>query len=1046
MPLQDTRGLYESLVQVLDTYEPWEVVYRSPQGAWIGPPRTLQERIANELWHRLYQAHLDARGPEQILQLLTLLSAQPQNWEKTHRLYEHLVGGSDSFAPVQAIVEVCVRLLELAVLERLATRYVPPWDVRGQQACAAFRQRHREALDALLTACAQAPANGWLASISKRLASEEFPLTAEVVRVLVHEEESRQRLADLLAPAAPSAARPQEPWTFFGEQLGPSIGMGLGPPQSLLRPCLELLELARIPLSSGLQFEAVNIISRLRDSRCAGALRRLLARTPPGLTNLRCAALFALGNLRDPQACQLYMDILRGPECVTVQHKGTGESYEQPLHREKTEAIWALGKLGTEASPALPLLSSFAEYAERELRVALAWSLGQIGSAQKEKQGGIDAEVVIALLRLLASREPHVVEETALALRSLELPDFLHTLYLHDFAAMPILALKPCSTGLYELSETLFHLMALKQPVVMAVTGDSGTGKTYFCQAIAQGFAHLRANDILYLMRDKPANRIFNRILGLAWLRTHVDPQYYQDDSIAPEEDDPERYFDEFMAQHAGKKLIILDGWRDQAYFHRVIERFYERGFLDVIVSFRTTYSTRRLNLEEREANLESVSSHLCLVEDPPIEGTRFYREGEVLIYNLDNSIPSRLTMPEIRQVFAARKVRAWGEQIGIGPFIERRSPLRRESFKARVHTEHVEIVPKPWQGTPPDTFSPEESTFVRLLNPDVATEPYLLETLDTRDLEITRIAFYTHGQVAFGAADGRVGIMVGFNDRLFVHRAHRSKVEALGLLGAQLCSVDQEGHVHLSNFEKSIHRQLPNCESPAWLVAALPPRRLVTGHRDGRLAVWDLDAALTAELPGFGARLLAVAADRRGRVYAASDDGSVRVWDLVRGELRTLGNLPGVPQQIAPYPDGRLAVALLCEPTKEDTEIATALVDHDSGDGELLRVGKGKAACLTTYPDGRLFIGTLPVGHEGTLVVVDPRPGFSSVTWISGHAAGTTCCLTMGPRIITCGQESDGERSVKIWGTASYVQQERTRQEFLSPGRPRPAYYRTLF
>ncbi|MCR4438785.1 MAG: HEAT repeat domain-containing protein [bacterium] len=1031
---------------MLATYEPWELVYRSPRGEWTGPPRTLQERIANELWHRLYQAHLDEQGSEQIVQLLALFSAHRQHWSRTRRLHEHLAGEGVPFSPVQATIDVCVRLLELAVLERLVTRYVPPWDVRAQEASATFRERHRQALDTLARAWEEAGAEEWLVTTSKHLAGEEFPLTAEIVRVLVHEEELRQRLGDLLASAPLSSPGPQEPWTFFGEQLGPSIGMGLGPPQALLRPCLGLLELASVPVSSGLQFEAVNIVSRLCDSRSAGALRRLLARTPAGYTNLRCAALFALGNLRDPQACQICMDILRGPECVTVQHEGTGQSYEQPLHREKTEAIWALGKLGTEASPALPLLSSFAEHTDRDLRVALAWSLGQIGKAQKEKQGGIDAEVVIALLRLLASREPRAVEEAAFALRNLELPDFLHTLYLHDFAAMPILALKPCSTGLYELSETLFHLMEVKHPVVMAVTGDSGTGKTYFCQAIAQGFAHLRASDILYLMRDKPANRIFNRLLGMEWLRTHVEPQYYQDDSIAPEEDDPERYFEEFMAQHASKKLIILDGWRDEAYFHRVIERFYERGFLDVIVSFRTTYSTRRLNLEQREGNLESVSSHLSLVEDPPIEGTRLYREGEVLIYNLDNSIPSRLTMPEIQQVFAARKVRAWGEHISIGPFLERRSPLSRQTFNASVRTEHVEIVPRPWQGTPPETFLPEESSFVRLPNPDLASEPHLLETLDTRGLEITKVAFYTHGQVAFGAEDGRVGIMVGFNDRLFAHRAHRSKVEALSVLGAHLCSVDQEGHVHLSNFENGTHRRLPGCESPACHVVALPPHRMLTGHRDGRLTVWELDAGLSVELPGCGARLLALAADRRGRVYGASDDGSMRIWTLARGELRTLRNLPGIPQQIAPYPDGRVAVALLCEPATEEMEIAVALLDHESGEGELYRVGKGRSACLTAYPDGRLFIGAVAVGQKGTLGVVDPRPGSSAVAWVSGHGTATTSCLTMGPRIITCAQESDQKHTVKIWGAASYVQQELSHHELLSPGHPRPAYYRTLF
>ncbi len=683
----------------------------------------------------------------------------------------------------------------------------------------------------------------------------------------------------------------------------------------------------------------------------------------------------------------------------------------------------------------------------RDLRLALAWALGQIGQAQKEHQGGVDVEVVIALLHLLASHQPLVVEEAAQALRALELPDFLHTLYLHDFASMPTLALKPCATGLYELSETLFHLLSVKRQVVVAVTGDSGTGKTYFCQAIAQGFAHLRPGDILYLMRDKPANKVFNRILGLDWLRAHVDPRYYHDDSLAPEEADPDRYFDQFMQEHTAKKLIILDGWRDQAYFHRVIERFYERGYLDVVVSFRTTYSTRRLNLEEREGSLESVAAHLPLVEEPPIEGTRFYREGNVLIYSLDNSIPSRLNAEEIRQVFATRKVRAWGEHITLGSFADQATTLTGKEMFTTAETAPVEIRSHVWRPQQASPCAPEEGRFERLPNRDLAARPNLLETVVAPGLPITRVAFYTHGQVAFGTGDGRVGILVGFNDHAFFSATGEREIVDLCVVGSEICSLDAAGNVHLTSFEQGAHRVLPTSSAPVTALAPLASRYLVTGHRDGKIAVWDLASEEKKELAGHQGSVIALATDRPGRVYSAVADGTVRAWDLAAQEARIFAGFPGSLLRLAPCLDGRVAVALARSAEGRRGQLSLALLDPATAAAFVAPVATGARVCsLVSHPDGRLLLGLEPVSEKKSLLVVTPQPGSLSCAALAGHSRATRGCLAMGPRLITCGEEQDGAAPIKIWGTAAYVQHERSRQELLPPQQSRPAYYRTVF
>ncbi|MDZ7412384.1 MAG: hypothetical protein ONB15_02485 [candidate division KSB1 bacterium] len=1038
----DIRLLDEELRSLLNSYQPWALVYRSPQGSWVGPPRTLRERIANEIWHRLHLVRKGQREREDVHPLFAFFARDRRTWNLTRRLYKGLAGDQAPDSPVHAIVEVCAWLLEVAVLEKLCSRYVPSWDVEERRAVAASADRLRENLGTLqrTSRLSSKTLSGLVAELIAQV-----PMVSPMVDILAHEEDLRRRVAESLRGTPSSTRDRTEAWAFFGEQLSPAIG-STGPAEALLRPCVEILQQADLPASSGIPFEAVNLLSRLRDTRSAEALRRLIERTPLAHTNLRSAALFALGRLSDPDARELFMEVLRGPDLVEVR-RTDGSTYEQPLDGEKVEAVWALGKLGARAIPAVSHLSTLADHPYLELRLALAWALGEIGRAQKERQGGVDVEVVIALLRLLASRQPLLVEEAALSLRSLGLPDFLHALYLHDFASVPTLALKPCSTGLYELSETLFHLLSVKKQVVMAVTGDSGTGKTYFCQAIAPGFADIRPADILYLMRDKPANKIFNRILGLSWLRQHVDPRYYHDDSLAPEEDDPEGYFDQFLQEHAAKRLIILDGWRDQAYFNRVIERFYERGLLDVVVSFRATHSTRRLNLEEREGSLESVASHLPLVEEPPIEGTRFYREGNVLIYNLDNSIPSRLSADEIRQVFAARKVRAWAEHIVLGPFTECAVALPSERMSLRKRTLPLEASSHAWRPQTTRPCAPEESSFRRLPNHDLVNQPTLLETLSVEGISIMRIAFYTHGQVAFGAQDGRVGILVGFNDRVFAHPTGAGEIMDLCVVGSDICSLDAQGTICLTSFAHGTQRFLSLREAPVTVVAPLASRCLVTGHLDGSARIWELASGEVKELHGHEGSVVALAADRAGRLYSAGADGTVCLCDIARGEVLAFSGFPGQILQVAPCLDGQVAVALRRGHNAGDAELLLALVQPSSAETVVAPVGHGWRVCaLVPHPDGRLLLGIEPVAGEKSLLILSPRPGAPSRAVVGGHSRATRCCLAMGPRIVTCGQEEDRAITVKIWGTAAYVQQERHRQELLSPQQPRPAYYRTVF
>jgi len=691
---------------------------------------------------------------------------------------------------------------------------------------------------------------------------------------------------------------------------------------------------------------------------------------------------------------------------------------------------------------------------DRDIRLHLAWALSTIGFEQSQRTGGADSEIVTALMRLIKQGDSAIFEEAASGLKQLGLPGFLHTLHLQDFGTVPVLSLKPSSTGLYELSETILHLVSVKRPVVMAVTGDSGTGKTYFCETIAGGFGGLAAHEIAYLKRDTIGDRTLDRMVGLKWLQSHVEPRFYDPYPVPEDRDDPNAYFDEFIRTNGNMKVIILDGWRDRAYFNRVIEVFYEKGYLDLLVHFRTTFSTRRLNLEEREASLERVKLHLPLVEDPVIEETSFYREGAVLLYNLDNSIPSRLDGAGIREVFNRRKVDSWADQIRIGSFVLHRRPLAAEARLLVPVEEEIKPITETLKAGVAANLKVHESTFTRTLNDDLHARPHLLETVTAGDIPIHRIVFYTQGQLGFCGYDGTVGVLIGFNDRVFYARPHVSVVRGLAVKGRELYSVGDDGCLKVVSFERNTVTELGRMASPAVALAGHREGRLVTGHSDGSVRVWDPEAGRVAAVPLHDGPVHSVAMDRRGQVFSGGEDGKVCAINRDISSVRTV-RIPGASiAVVAPYVDGRLAVATrhidAPDGNPDPAGAETLILDPATGRCLGLRIAEARSlSAMSVYFDGRLVVAFRSGDGSGLgsgIAVVDPRPNGAAYTVLGGYTGETRDCLSMGPRIISCGSGSEGAQTLKIWGTASYVAAEHSKAGFLPAAMPKPPYYRSLF
>ena len=1077
---------------LIGAYEPSALTYLDSEGRWQIGPATLADRVSCELWFRIWEARNAGGLDSQVAALFLPLIANESSWQLVGRIQHgsmhHGSGASRACSENQGLLAAVLALnllVEFDAYESISSSYAAEWDRKAK----ATKALHAEKLEILANRLGETLAGGTglqhflaLRSALKAAPDSIFNVVSEIIS---EEVRVRSELDDLLAELR-LAEDKEEICELISAYVCPHPSISRREPRALLRPCVELLASKELDVSSGIQYRASAFLGRLADPRSSESLMEALRDSAPAHTFLRSNLVFALGNLREKRAVPLLTEILDGPDHACVPSNEGRSQYLQPLDSEKREAVWALGKLGADAVAALPSLTKCVTSPDRETRIYLAWAMGMIGAGQKQASGGIDATIPIALMNLLTGKDAPAFEEATFGLRKLGLPDFLHTLYLRDFKTVPILSLKPSSTGLYELSETLLHLASVKRPVVMAVTGDSGTGKTYFCNTIARGFSRIEGHEILYLMRDGPENRVFDRILGLKWLKAHNEARFCENYPVSEDQDEPDAFFEEFLRHNAHKKLIILDGWRDEAYFHQVVRKFYEKGHLDVLVRFQTAFSTRRINLEEREGTLERVRMHLPLIETPAMEETRFYQEGAVLIYHLDNSIPSRLTGPEIREVFDRQKIETWGDQIRIGRFARDTRPLMFRQERLAFGSEQISAGTESVWRQESLSFSPAEAGFLRVLNEDVSADPNLLQLIRLRKTEIDRIAFYNHGQLAFCGRNGSVGVLTGFNDRVYETRVHDKSVAGMAVVGGDVCSVDAGGELAITSFKSNTVTPVVRRAAPALVVAPFGESSFVTGHTDGTVRVWDLGTGSARVLRGHRAPVLAVAADRRGRVFSGSEDGQLRVWNLERGRVNVFETHETPVRALDVYVDGRVVIGAGAAGRDSDGRSGGGpgtgnveagrggrggcrilVFDAESGACDVFDLGdRGALRTLNVYFDGRIIVGldlgegeseksarngrglgeSGREGRLGSLVVLDPRPDFLCYNLLSGHEVETRDCVSMGPRIITCGSEKSGERTLTIWGTATYVAKELGKLRLMPETMGKPPYYRSLF
>jgi hypothetical protein len=1045
---------HEALVKEVELatagYDSTTVMYLDKQGKWRTSPKTVRDRIANELWHSVWISKRNEAGCTALHDMIRLCTTTESAWSVTCRAAGFEPNGSADRDAMLIVCEVLYQLFEYESLTINSDRYVAEWDYAGKKSRIEYLSKAQRflsdtyrVLDGEQDMAVLREIHGYLQS-----SNEHF---INISRIIAEEERVRLLMSEFVHDYT-DAHGTKAFYAFMNQNGGTPLRSLTTELRALLRPCLEILADPDLPIASGLQYETSDILGKLCDIRSYKTLTEVLERLDLQYTNVRSNVIYAMGQLLLDRSINVITDVLEEPDFVDVYMSSGMRGYKQPLHWEKSEAIWALGKFDIRSLSALDKLVRYRDFNDRDIRLALAWALGNIGHEQKKLYGGVDANVVTTLINMLTDKDVKVFEEVACSLRDLGLPDFLHSLYLHSTQKLPVLALKPSSVGLYELSESIFHLSSVKKPLVVAVTGDSGTGKTYFCDCLTGGFGDIQKEDILYLMRDHPGHTyLFDRLMGIRVLKEFLDPEQYQDYPLSEENDNPEEYFADFMKKNENKKLIILDGWMDESYFYQVLKVFYAHQALDIIVNFRTTHSTKRINLEEREGSLERVKTCLSYIENPVIEDTEFYRNGDVLIYNLDNSLRSRLDEKQIIEIFARQKVKRWGDYIRLGVFRENINRLGVEVQTIPFHHTHFECSAKYFTLKNEMHFMPDERHFTRILNSDLTHSPCLLQTIQLPDVAVNHIAFYTQGQLAYGAEDGSIGILSGFNDRMFSKKAHDKPITGITVLRDYIASVDTGGCCRLTQFDTQIILDMNIGIEGICSIASDRDHLIVMGHDDGSITLLDIDARSVTTFSGSSGAVLSVAIDRFGNIYSGHRSGQLNIWSLNEKAARTYKGHVAPISSIALYPGNKIMtginarmsatartpVRLRIIDTQCESERSFALAEH------------GAVTTMNSCFDGRIISG-ISVDKNGrstgAIVAVDPRETEKSYTFVGSCGNEITGCIIIGPRIITICREDSGKPAMRIWGTPQYVRQELDKLRFMPDTAVKPAYYRTVF
>jgi WD40 repeat protein len=321
------------------------------------------------------------------------------------------------------------------------------------------------------------------------------------------------------------------------------------------------------------------------------------------------------------------------------------------------------------------------------------------------------------------------------------------------------------------------------------------------------------------------------------------------------------------------------------------------------------------------------------------------------------------------------------------------------------------------------------ERIFRMELNSDTEKEPNLMGIIDANDLKTKQIRFYAKDQIAGLGEEGKIFILTFLDNRIFF--TNETKSRGISLLSRKIFSIDNMGECSVINFEKYERMKLARTESAALISSGLSNDAAATGHEDGSIRIWDITNRSIRVLPGHSQSVRALAADYYGRIYSATCEGGLRVWDIADSVANVITGFEGKISRINPIHDKKILVTTVGTADKHNTERHQAnLTVLDLDEMAYLTCPSPlnrKLSGVSVNADGRILVTFDPANgkRQGSLVIISLGPKTSEFKILDSHGKTTEDCLIMGPKFITCGTESDGRHTLRVWSSDLYVKTE---------------------
>ena len=167
----------------------------------------------------------------------------------------------------------------------------------------------------------------------------------------------------------------------------------------------------------------------------------------------------------------------------------------------------------------------------------------------------------------------------------------------------------------------------------------------------------------------------------------------------------------------------------------------------------------------------------------------------------------------------------------------------------------------------------------------------------------------------------GDLFVLTFIDNRIFTAQAE--ECIDMALLGRDIYLLTKKGELHSVSFEKGEKRIIGKPKSPAVVLIPLLRDKLITGHRDGTIRIWDLTRNQINTINAHREGVSALAVDYSGRIYSAGSDQMLKQWDVNQGVVCTVEGIEGTISHLKLYSDGKIMAVIETEGSSSGSSVS---------------------------------------------------------------------------------------------------------------------------